>query len=100
MSDKIYASPHKQEIYASPHKQEISSISDKATFTKKSAAGKGDVPRNISQKFRDNYEQINWHHGDVRPEYTFLEPLSKEGLAKEIEKQDNRIIMIRKLRKK
>ena len=91
MNDEIYATTDKQEIYAT---------TDKSTFTKKSTAGKGDVPRNISQKFREHYDQIDWHHGSVRPEYTFLEPLSKEELAKEIEKRDNGIIMIRKLRKK
>ncbi len=27
---------------------------------RKSACGKGDAPRNLSKKFRDNYESINW----------------------------------------
>ncbi len=34
--------------------------SDKSLFTKKSKAGKGDVPRNISDKFRKNYDSIDW----------------------------------------
>lgn len=29
-------------------------------FTSKSEAGKGDKPRNISQKYWDNYDQIDW----------------------------------------
>jgi hypothetical protein len=29
-------------------------------FTSKSDAGKGDRPRNISKRFVENYEQINW----------------------------------------
>jgi len=24
-------------------------------------AGKGDAPRNVGKKFRDNYDDINWH---------------------------------------
>jgi hypothetical protein len=31
---------------------------EKSFFTKKSEAGKGDVPRNISKKYRDNYDSI------------------------------------------
>ena len=30
-------------------------------FKSKSDAGKGDKPRNISKKYYDNYEQINWN---------------------------------------
>ena len=33
---------------------------EKHTFTRKSDAGKGDVPRNISRKFWDNYDEIDW----------------------------------------
>jgi len=29
-------------------------------FKSKSDAGKGDKPRNISKKYYDNYDQINW----------------------------------------
>jgi hypothetical protein len=30
-------------------------------FKSKSDAGKGDKPRNISKKYYDNYDQINWN---------------------------------------
>jgi hypothetical protein len=30
-------------------------------FKQKSDAGKGDKPRNISKKYYDNYDQINWN---------------------------------------
>lgn len=55
-------------------KPEISHISDKSMFNNKSDAGKGDSPRNISRKFWDNYDQINWHHGGLRPEYAWSDP--------------------------
>lgn len=33
-------------------------------------AGKGDKPRNcFSQKYRDNYDEINWKTKDRREEY-------------------------------
>ena len=37
-------------------------MSDKkdSIFTSKSDAGKGDKPRNISKKYWDNYDQIDW----------------------------------------
>lgn len=37
-------------------------MSDKkeSIFKSKSDAGKGDKPRNISKKYYDNYDQINW----------------------------------------
>lgn len=37
-------------------------MSDKkeSIFTSKSEAGKGDKPRNISRKYWDNYDQIDW----------------------------------------
>jgi hypothetical protein len=37
-------------------------MSDKkeSIFKSKSEAGKGDKPRNISKKYWDNYDQINW----------------------------------------
>lgn len=36
----------------------VKAMKDKSLFTKKSAAGKGDVPRNISRKFWDNWDKI------------------------------------------
>jgi hypothetical protein len=30
-------------------------------FKSKSDAGKGDKPRNISKKYYDNYDQIDWN---------------------------------------
>lgn len=30
-------------------------------------AGKGDRPRNIGQRFAENYEQIDWHRQGPRP---------------------------------
>jgi hypothetical protein len=33
---------------------------EKSNFTNKSEAGKGDRPRNISKKFWDNYDEIDW----------------------------------------
>jgi hypothetical protein len=38
----------------------IETTKEKPVFHSKSAAGKGDSPRNISKKFRDNYDKINW----------------------------------------
>jgi hypothetical protein len=35
---------------------------EKPLFHNKSAAGKGDSPRNISNKFFKNYDLINWGH--------------------------------------
>jgi hypothetical protein len=37
-------------------------MSDKkeSIFKSKSEAGKGDKPRNISKKYWDNYDQIDW----------------------------------------
>ena len=37
-------------------------MSDKkeSIFKSRSDAGKGDKPRNISKKYYDNYDQINW----------------------------------------
>jgi hypothetical protein len=32
----------------------------KSIFKPKNAAGKGDKPRNISQSFYKNYEEIDW----------------------------------------
>lgn len=32
--------------------------SDRVPFTKN--AGKGDAPRSVGRKFRDNYDQIDW----------------------------------------
>jgi hypothetical protein len=34
----------------------------KPTPTKSNSNGKGDSPRNVSPKFKKNYEQINWKH--------------------------------------
>lgn len=36
----------------------VSSAGDKSMFKHKSAAGKGDAPRNISKAYWDNYDQI------------------------------------------
>jgi len=38
-------------------------MSDKkeSIFKSKSDAGKGDKPRNISKKYYDNFDQINWN---------------------------------------
>ena len=34
-------------------------------------AGKGDRPRNcFSQKYRDNYDSINWDRKEVKEEYS------------------------------
>ncbi len=33
---------------------------DKSVFNKKSDAGKGDSPRNISKKFFENFDKIKW----------------------------------------
>jgi hypothetical protein len=38
-------------------------MSDKSLFKNKSAAGKGDSPRNISKKFWDNWDEIEWDSG-------------------------------------
>jgi hypothetical protein len=35
---------------------------DKSSFTRKSSAGKGDSPRNISRQFWNNWEEIDWGH--------------------------------------
>jgi len=35
---------------------------EKSMFKRKSAAGKGDAPRNISRQFWDNYSLIDWGH--------------------------------------
>ena len=39
---------------------------EKPFYHKKSAAGKGDVPRSVSQKFRDNWDEIK---GFKKPKY-------------------------------
>ena len=41
-------------------------MSDKkeSIFKSKSDAGKGDKPRNISKKYYDNYDEINWSKKD------------------------------------
>jgi hypothetical protein len=33
---------------------------DKSIYHNKSSAGKGDSPRNVSQAFWDNYDEIDW----------------------------------------
>lgn len=38
----------------------IEAPKEKRLFHNKSAAGKGDSPRNISQQYRDNYDEIDW----------------------------------------
>lgn len=38
----------------------IQTSTDKSSFTRKSDAGKGDSPRNISRHFWDNYDLIDW----------------------------------------
>ena len=47
-------------------------MSDKkeSIFKSRSDAGKGDKPRNISKKYYDNYDQINWSKkgDDNKPE--------------------------------
>ena len=44
----------------------IETPKEKPFYHKKSAAGKGDVPRNVSQQYRDNYDEIDWKK-DGRP---------------------------------
>lgn len=29
------------------------------------SSGKGSTPRNLSKKFRQNYDQINWGNGEI-----------------------------------
>ena len=36
----------------------ISTPTEKPAFTRKSDAGKGDAPRNVSEKFRKNFDEI------------------------------------------
>lgn len=36
----------------------ITPTKEKSTFTKKSEAGKGDSPRNISKKYFENWDEI------------------------------------------
>ena len=38
----------------------IETPKEKPAFTHKSDAGKGDAPRNISERFRRNYDEIDW----------------------------------------
>ena len=38
----------------------ITSSKEKPLFTKKSDAGKGDMPRSVSQEFYNNWDLINW----------------------------------------
>lgn len=35
---------------------------EKSFYTKKSEAGKGDFPRNVSKKYWDNFDKIDWGH--------------------------------------
>lgn len=48
--------------------------------------GKGSKPRPYNiKKYHDNYNDIDWHHGDERPEYNFSKelgevPLDRPGL--------------------
>lgn len=72
---------------------------EKSIYTKKSDAGKGDVPRNISKAFRDNYDLIDWHRNSERKEYNFIHPASSKDISLEIDKRDNGIIVIKKFKK-
>jgi hypothetical protein len=36
----------------------IETPKEKPAFTRKSDAGKGDAPRNVSKRFRDNWDEI------------------------------------------
>lgn len=38
--------------------KESCSVKEKPFYHKKSDAGKGDVPRTVSQQYRDNYDEI------------------------------------------
>jgi len=38
----------------------IETPKEKPFYHNKSAAGKGDRPRSVSQKYRDNYDEIDW----------------------------------------
>lgn len=44
----------------------IETPKEKSFYHKKSAAGKGDVPRNISQQYRDNYDEIDWSDKELK----------------------------------
>lgn len=44
----------------------IETPKDKSLFHKKSAAGKGDSPRNVSKAYWDNYDEINWEDKKVK----------------------------------
>lgn len=51
----------------------IETPKEKPFYHDKSSAGKGDRPRSISQRFRDNWDLIDWHKNEgkivVRIEY-------------------------------
>lgn len=38
----------------------MSNKKNSSIYTSKSPAGKGDRPRNISQKYWNNFDEINW----------------------------------------
>jgi hypothetical protein len=57
----------------------IETPKEKPLFHNKSAAGKGDSPRNVSKQFRDNWDEIDWKK-DGRP-IKFIVKLDKNTTA-------------------